>query len=203
MASSRTAASARYRIKCFALALAVVTASAASARAESVLPPKSQANILARVLAYDRNLKARAGDSVVVGVVYAPSSSASTAEAEEIFTTFKSLEKFVLLGLPLKVEKVAFTDAAMLKATIKERGIDALFVCSALDADLAAIIATARELDTITLTGQRRYVSQGIAIGSVVIDGKPALVFNRAASEAEGSQFSSQFLSLTTSIDDG
>lgn len=182
------------------IGLALVLA-AGIAEADSVLPAKSQANVLARVLAYDRNLKARAGDAVVVGVVYAASSAPSAAEADEMFTAFKQLEKFVLLGLPLRVEKIAFTDVAALRAAISERGIDALFVCTGLDTDVAKITTVARDVKQITLTGQRRYVSQGVAVGSVVVDNKPALIFNKTASEAEGSSFSSQFVTLTTPVE--
>lgn len=181
--------------------LSLLLAGGAAAAAESTLPAKSQANVLARVMAYDRNLKARAGDAVVVGVVYAGASSSSTAEADEMFNAFKLLEKFVLLGLPLRVEKIAFTDAATLRAAITERGIDALFLCNGLDSDVGKVIGVAREVKQITLTGQRRYVSQGVAIGSVVADNKPALIFNKTASEAEGSSFSSQFISLTTPVE--
>ncbi|MBC7793835.1 MAG: hypothetical protein H7Z43_09010, partial [Clostridia bacterium] len=51
------------------------------------------------------------------------------------------------------------------------------------------------------MTAQRRYVTAGVALGSVVIDNKPALLFNHHASEAEGSQFTSQFVGLTTAVD--
>lgn len=188
----------------FGVALLIGVASVSTPRfahADAALPAKAQANVLARVLAYDSKLKARAGDAVVVGIVYAPASNASTAEADEMFTAFKGLEKFVLLGLPLRVEKIAYTDGNTLKAAIKERGIDALFVCTALDADITPITTVTRDLDVISMTAARRYVSAGVAIGSVVVENKPSILFNRKASDQEGSQFTSQFLGLTTAVD--
>ena len=174
---------------------------AGTAAAEATLPAKAQASVLARVLAYDNNLKKRAGDAVVVGVLYAAGSPPSSSEADEMFAAFKQLEKFVLLGLPMKAEKVAFLDAASLRAVVRDRGVDALFVCGGLDGSVSAVSAVARELQVITTTASRRYVADGLAIASVVVDNKPALVFNRQASIAEGSEFTSQFIALTTPVE--
>src|ERR1700759_442821 len=88
---------------------------ARTASAQQSVPGLRQASILTRALAYDRNMKERAGDTVVVGVIYRAGNAASEAASNELLQAFRGLEKFAVHGLPFKALRVAFDGVAGLR----------------------------------------------------------------------------------------
>ncbi|HSI04643.1 MAG TPA: hypothetical protein VLC93_09210, partial [Myxococcota bacterium] len=97
------------------------------ARAEQGVPALRQASILTRALAYDRNMKERAGDSVSVGVLYRAGNASSENCANETLQAFKGLEKFAVHGLPFKAMRIAYDTGGSMKDLIRNEGIDALY----------------------------------------------------------------------------
>src|SRR5262245_16952233 len=76
-----------------------------------------EAVILARVWAYDRNLKTRAGETVTIAVL-SGSSPAARAEAEQTLRDFRQLEKLKVAGLPIEVILLEYRSPAQLQADL-------------------------------------------------------------------------------------
>lgn len=171
------------------------------AHAEAV-PAARQASILTRALAYDRNMKDRAGDSVSVGVLYRAGNAASENCANEIVQAFRALEKFAVHGLPFKALRIAYDSGGSMKDLIRNEGVDALYACNGLDSEVDAIASIAQERKLITMGAREEYVTKTLTIGVFTIDGKPTILINWGESQKEGASFSSDLVRLAKVIND-
>ncbi len=172
-----------------------------AAFAETV-PAARQASILTRSLAYDRNMKDRAGDSVSVGVLYRAGNAASENCANEMAQAFRALEKFAVHGLPFKALRIAYDNGGSMKDLIRNEGIDALYACNGLDSEVDAIAGLAQERKLITMGAREDYVTKALSIGVFTIDGKPTILINWGESQKEGASFSSDLVRLAKVIND-
>lgn len=154
-----------------------------------------QAVILLRALAYDNNLRSRAGDTMVIAVLYKPGASPSDG-VDAAFAGWNALLGVKVQDLPLKIVKLPFTNKDALRNAITAQGIDALYCCPGLDADLAALREVSQQQHVITLGSREEYVRGGLSLGVFSIEGKATIMVNLAASKSEGASLSSELLRL-------
>src|SRR5262249_44994618 len=112
---------------------------AAGAHAETPVPPNLQVAILARVLAYDRAFKTRAGSAGTIGVVAKAGDKASAGNQAEMVKAFKALDPPSIQGVPVAVAEHSFTDAAALSEWIDSNKVGVLYLASGLAAQLDEI----------------------------------------------------------------
>jgi len=176
-----------------ALALLLVSSSASAAD----LPLNYQAIFLLRILAYDRNLKSRAGDSVNILAVYQDGNDASDSTKSEMIRAVTKIAKDTqVAGLSVRINSVAFSDVAGLEEAIGNAHAAALYLCPGLDGSVGAISDLARRRSVLTFTGVEPWVRQALSIGLVARDSKPAVVVNLPASKAEGADLDPALLRL-------
>lgn len=180
---------------------AFATFGASQARAEAV-PAQRQASILTRALAYDRNMKERAGDSVSVGVLFRSGNNASETCATEMLAAFRTLEKFAVHGLPFRALRQAYEGPGPLRDISRTEGLDAFYVCLGLDNDIDAIATLAQERKVITMGAREDYVNKSLSIGVFVVESKPTILLNWGESQKEGAAFSSDLVRLSKVIND-
>jgi hypothetical protein len=164
------------------------------------VPPERQVLILTRALAYDDEIKNRAGDDVLIGVVSKVGNAASDAMAGAMLKAFRGIGGVKVQGLSLKFTQLAFTSGPALQAAAASQNVDVMYVCAGLEADLPAIIEVTRKRRTISIGSREEHVQRGLAIGVFQVDGKPTIVVNLPAAKAEGSAFSSDLLRLAKVI---
>jgi hypothetical protein len=157
-----------------------------------------EATVLLRALSYDRNLKERAGSSVVAAVVFRPTGSRDKSNA--VVDAFSKLEKVKVQSLPFRVLAVPYQDPATLRATLVKEGVDLVYVSPGLTAEIPAISTLTRDLDVLTAGSQRGDIVEGLALGVFERSNKRVILVNLAASKAEGASFSAQFLRLAEVI---
>jgi hypothetical protein len=161
------------------------------------MPPDRHALILVKVLAYDDNLKARAGNDIVIGVLYKPGNAGSQKAAEAIQAAFQALGAGAKAqGLPIKATVVGYETAAGLVSSIKSEGLDAIFISPGLDAQLPAILELTRINKLMSIAGTEDYFAKGASIGISVVQEKPAISINLATSKGEGVSFGPGLLRL-------
>jgi len=171
-------------------------AAALPARAED-LPARNQALLLLRVLVYDRNLKGRAGDAVRVAVVYRAGNAASEAERDALMAAYQEVAREVVAqGLPVKVEAVAWRDAADFAARLGERRFAAVHAGRGLAAVAEELSRAARKSQSLTFAPAREMVSSGLAVGLVFRGERAGLVVNLGAARAEGAELDPALLQL-------
>jgi hypothetical protein len=183
--------------RAFALALvAGALLTARTGRAQTELPPDRQAVILVRSLAYDNNLKARAGDAVVVAVLFRPGNAASESAGEAMARAFRGLENVKIQELPFRAVALAYPGKGGLKSAVQSQGIDALYVCAGLEGDLGGIREFSRREHVLTMGARDEFVQSGLSLGVFSVDGKPTITVNLPASREEGAAFGSELLRL-------
>jgi hypothetical protein len=173
--------------------------SRARAHGDALATPSTLAMTLLRALAYDVNLKERAGHSVVLAVVHRASSSPSRREAQEMTKAFKDLEAVTVQGLPFRVVSLPVTDAATLEQGAHAAEVSIFYVCAGLEDDLPAIREVALKLRILTTAGKEALVQKGLSL-AVDLEAKPSLVVNLKQSRDEGAAFSSALLRLAKVI---
>lgn len=164
------------------------------------LPPGKQAVFLARIIAYDGNLKERAAGTVNIGILAKKGDKSSEKTAESIFKAFFSLESTTLAGLPVKVTKLSFAGRDALDKAMRDDRIDTLYVCDGLDGDLSDITKVARSRKALTIASQEPHLKLGLSLGVFDVDGKNTILVNLEASREEGVAFGPDLLRLATVV---
>jgi hypothetical protein len=159
-----------------------------------------QVKTLARVLAYDENLTRRAGNSVVLAVIYSPGNPGLKKEASEWFASFSKLESYNIRGLPFHVVMLPFADVEKAEKSIADSKAVALYVCPGLEGETAHIKRISRKRKATTIASREEQVAAGLALGVFSDHGKFFVVVNLPASRAEGAQFDSDLLRLAKVI---
>src|SRR5664279_858073 len=136
------------------------------------LPPSKQAIFLARVIAYDGNLKVRAGATVNISILAKRGDAESEKMADGVMKAFLPLEAATVLGLSVKVSRVSYGGRDALDKAVREGGIDTLYVCSGLEASLADIKNVARARKVLTMASKEEHLKLGLSLGVFFIDGK-------------------------------
>lgn len=157
-----------------------------------------QVPILMKVLAYDRQFDAKAGAGLTIGILYAPSDSASSKATGQISDTLYGFAGKTVRKVPIKYFQVEYTNAADLEAFVKAKGINAFYVAPGLDKALAAILKLAQARGITTLTGVPEYVKRGVSVGVGMGADKPQILINLASAKSEGSEFDANLLRIAT-----
>jgi len=161
------------------------------------MTPRQQALILLRALVYDRNLRARAGSEVAVAVVFRPGHAASEAERTALVEVLDEVsQQAVAAGLPVRVFTVAWRDREDLAARLADRPAAALFACSGLEEQAAALAEVARRRGVLAASGSRVPLEQGFALALVERGSRAGLVVSPAAAAAQGADLDSALLQL-------
>ena len=183
-----------------AVVAVLLSTMAASSTAWGDVPPQRQAAVLGRVLAYDRSMKERAGDSVVVAVLYRAGHGPSEDCALQMFEGFRTIERFVLHGLPFKTTRIPYDAGGDWRQTLRTAGVDALYVCQGLDDDIDTIAAAARQRKITTMGARQHFVTRALSLGVFESDNKPVIVLNYAVSKEEGAVFGNDLMSVAKVI---
>ena len=186
-----------------AVALATALAVAAPARAddEGDLPARQKILLLLRVLAYDRNLKTRAGESAGVAILHRAGNERSEACRRELSASLEEVAaSSVVSGLAIQPRSLAWAGPAALDAALAPGRTSALFVCPGLEDWVPAIRAAARRRSTFTASAGRTGAEGGLSLGLVKRDGHAVLVVNLEASRAEGVDLDSTLLRIAEVI---
>ncbi len=183
-----------------ALLLSGITLGAPAAAQQLSSPIAEQYSMLARIMTYDRNLKVRAGDTLVVGILYqgwyAPSLDARNQLGRAIDQSpFKRIR-----GLPVRYVSIDIGNALPSSNELTSHDIDVLYITPVSGTDIRAIATLCREAGMTSVTGVSEYVEQGVAIGITAGALQPTITVHLPAAKAEGADFSSQLLKLAQVI---
>jgi hypothetical protein len=170
------------------------------ASAEESVPASRQVVILMRALAYDGNLKSRAGDTVNIAILHKKGHAASESMANAMAKAFSALESTHVSGLPIVVARLSYTGEEALKKAITGAGIDFVYVCEGLDSDLDAIERITRQMKVLSVGSQQAHVEKGLSIGVFQIEDKCTILLNLSASRQEGISFAADLLRLAKVI---
>jgi hypothetical protein len=164
------------------------------------LPAAKQAVFLARIIAYDGNLKERVAGMVNIGILSRKGDKASEQMAESILKAFGPLEAATLAGLPVKLTRLSFVGRDVLDKAVHDEHVNTLYVCEGLDANLSDITSVARSRKALTIASQQGHLKLGLSLGVFDVDGKNTILVNLEASREEGVAFGPELLRLATVV---
>ncbi|MCA9575693.1 MAG: YfiR/HmsC family protein [Polyangiales bacterium] len=183
-------------MRCVGLLGAVLVASLADAPSAQAQAAARVAPVLARVLAYDRTLTARAGSEVDVVIAHTGLSSASGAQGRALSTAFERLGQQTVQGLPLRVHLVDVSGGlAGLPA-----GTDVIVACDGMPSSTtSALFAHARARRLLLVALSRAGLEHG-AVAIFMEDGRPRIVTKMRHVQDSGIQLASPLLRLAEVI---
>jgi len=167
---------------------------------EEQVPPSRQVVIILRALAYDGNLKSRAGGTIDIGILYKKGHARSEQMAGTMAKAFGALVATPVAGLPLVVSRLAYAGGEPLYKAVVASGIDMLFVCEGLDAEVGSITEVTRRTKALSVASQREQVEKGLSLGVFQVDAKTTILLNLQSSRQEGVAFAADLLRLAVVI---
>lgn len=148
--------------------------------AAAEVAPTQKVKVLLTALSFDRSLKERAGDRLVIGVLGTCDTSSALLEASG-----KSIN-----GLPIAVQALGdYKGEGELNGEIKAKNVSVLYVCAAPGDSLGGIASSAKKLSVVTLADNAAWVEEKLVLGVGEKEGRPELVLNVNAAKASGAEF--------------
>ncbi len=161
------------------------------------LPVKDQMPLFLKILSYDKNLPER-GDEIVIGVVYQERYRNSLLAKDELVAVMKPYR--TVSGRPVRLVPLAIDEKTSLADVLDDPRINVFYVSPLRAVDMEQITTVSRDHEIVTLTGVPSYLEAGLSVSLDVKGGKPQILINLPASEAEGADFHSQLLKVARVI---
>ena len=200
MRSSRDRKLATRGLAAFLAALLAFMGFSGRARADE-LSATQQSLLFLRVLAYDRNLKARADGTVSVAVIYRSGKAESEQAREALLGALEEISKKVsVAGLPIRVTAVEFTSPGAVEGKLRSMHASAVYVCPGLADATSALAQVTRKHSILSGTAVESAVRSGLSVGVVAREGKPGILINLPAARAEGADLDAALLRLAEVI---
>jgi hypothetical protein len=191
----------RFRNAARALALLLALRPGLAAAAEPMpLRPDLQIPLILKILTYDRHLESKAGQQLVVGIVYAPTDPASVAAANEVGDVLFRFQDKTVKRLPIRYRLVEYTTPEALERTVDRWGISVFWVAPGSARNLAAISAVSRRKGVTTTTGVPDFVRRGLAVGLDLGDARPQILIHLEAAREEGCEFDASLLRIAIPV---
>jgi hypothetical protein len=164
-------------------------------RAELVaVPIELQAELLAKVAAYDRNMSARAGDRLQVVLLTNGADAESVRFATRMQLALQSIAQ--ISGLPHDERVAPFTSAADLAQQCRARRIAIVILGPGLSDHIPAIRDALDGVDVLTVASVPDYVQQGVVLGFDVVSGKPKLLVHLTRARRQHVELRAEVLKL-------
>lgn len=181
-----------------ALCVSFVACATVAAAQEMPVPVAIQIPLFLKVLSFDRQLHARAGAEIVLGVVYQRGNRASVNAKDEVMLALNAVRDSVD-GLPVRATAIDLDKEALAGALTKYR-VTVMYVAPLRAIDIATVAAAARAAHVTTMTGVPDYIGRGLAVSVRLRGDRPKLLVNLAAARLEGADLSAELLKLAVVI---
>jgi hypothetical protein len=184
----------RLALAALAVAGALVARPVAAGAQEMDVPVPLQADLMTRVIAFDRN--APVPGPLRIAIVYQKGNRASASATKQMA---RALAGAMSGDRPIEVVRIDIDSVALTPALQAQRPF-AAYVAPVRAVDLANVVACLRAVRVRSFSGVTAYVRDGIAVGMSARGSRPRLLINLPASRAEGAEYSSDLLQLAEVI---
>jgi hypothetical protein len=168
--------------------------------AESVpVPIVLQAELLAKVLEYDRNFPERAGERAKVLLVSKPGNADSTTVVQQMAAALGRLPQ--IAGLPHDEAVVSFPGAQELARLCRDRRASVVYFGPGFHDDLGAVRAALSSVDVLSVASVPDDVAGGLVLGFDVVSGRPKLLLNLPQARLQKVDLRAAVLKLMTVIE--
>jgi hypothetical protein len=190
----------RFPIRRPFIGLITVLAISQGLQAEQEVPADLQAVIMIRMLNYDRAIKSRAGDSLVIGILAKAQDKSSAQAQADLASALSALLSERVQDLPLAVVTAEYKDDGDLAAWISQKKVLVLYVAPGLSKELDGIRDVCAARKVMSITSSRDFVRRGLVAGIVVKDDRPRILMNLPVAVAAGLDLDPKLLALSEVI---
>jgi len=161
---------------------------------EVAVPIALQAELVAKVASYDRNLAARAGDRVHVLIVVKAKDDASSAFAKHMESALGGLDK--IGGLPHDEATSPFGGAKALADACRAKHIAIVYLAPGLAEEMAGIRAALDGVNVLSVAADASDVARGVVLGFDLVSGKPKILVHLGQAKRQDVSFKAELLKL-------
>jgi uncharacterized protein DUF4154 len=165
---------------------------------EARVPPRLQAELLAKVAAYDGRFAARARNGALVLVVVAPGAAESERFGDQIRAELGKQPR--MGGVEHMEDIVRYSSAGELARVCRERRPAIVYLGPGLSAQAALIAEALVGLDVLSVSAVPGDVTRGIVLGFEVVSGKPKLLVHLPRARLQNVAFKPELLRLARVI---
>jgi hypothetical protein len=161
--------------------------------AGSDVPVAIQAALVHKLLGYDRALKSRSHDVVVLAVI----TDNDKQPARQTLSTFRKLNGLTCVGREMKIVHVGISSGTHLVEELDSAGVHVIYVASGVSQatiKLVGEVAIAKKMPVYG--GGRDHVRKGAAVGFRVTGGKPKIQVHLKTARAQGLDLSANVLRM-------
>lgn len=159
------------------------------------LPAGLQADLLAKVAGYDKNLRARAGESAKI-VILTKGGDEDARWAAQIKAALEGKDR--IAGLPHAEQIIVAGKLEAVAAQCKADRAAIVIVSVSFLPDAAAIAAAFDGANVLTATPDQELTRRGVVLGFELVSGKPKLFLNQAIAGRQGVSMSAEVMKLMT-----
>jgi hypothetical protein len=157
-------------------------------------PERRDALVFLRVLAYDKQLAARAGEAVVVAVVYP--ATGGTAERDAWLAALAAVKKVKVASRPVVAVSIVYDGSAAFERKLADLAPAAVVLCHGLSNAVGDIRTATRAHKVLSFSRAERDARAGLAVAVVSGSQRDEIVINLRAARAEGVKFDAGLLQL-------
>lgn len=162
------------------------------------MPPRLQAELLAKVAAYDGKFAARARGSALLFIVVAPGVADSERFGGQISAELGKQPR--IGGVAHEEEVIRYSSPADLGRLCRERKPAIVYIGPGLSEQVPAIAEVLAGVDLISVSPQPSDVARGIVLGFEVVSGKPKLLVHLPQARRQNVAFRPELLRLARVI---
>lgn len=155
-------------------------------------PADAFVSVLLKVLTFDRSVKDRPSDDLLIVVVSDPADSSMFTAADALLSELSRYRGQKILGRTIKAE--SRTTAELLEQD--DRMVDVICLTGGIDGALPNILAWSRRNRAFSFTCAEELAERGVGVWLGVDGIKPRIQINLLQVRAEGRDLDSQLLSL-------
>ena len=184
----------------FHTGLLCILLSALSSAQTMPVPINVQFPLLIKVLSFERTLIGKAGNEIVIGILYYRKNKSSNDVHEEILDLVRSA-KPKIGSSTVRCVPIEMNEGMDLSTQLNRYQIQALYITPMRAIDVESIASTCQSNHILSMTGVIDYLDSGIALGVGIHQDKPQIIVNLSEAKAEGADFSSKLLRLAKIIE--
>jgi hypothetical protein len=159
------------------------------------VPIRLQAELLAKVVSYDRNFEARTGERVRMLLLVKAGDPDSSRAATEMKSALSSIP--TIGTLPHDDEIAMYSDAPALAEMCRARKVSIVYLGPGFAQQVDTMRATMGDLSLLSVGSQAEYVPSGIVLGFDLVSGRSKLLVNLTQARRQGVEFRAEILKLT------
>ena len=166
---------------------------------EPTLPAPLQAGLLAKVAAYDRNLRGIRLGKVIVAIVTRRGDLDSTSVGARLRAGLEGIP--AIAGMPHEEIMVTWTNAAAVAEICETSNVSIAYVAPGLEREMPAIAAVLQGMEVLTAGAMPDYVGKGAVLGFDLVSGRPRILVHLGEARRQRVDLTAQLLKLAVIVE--